>query len=114
MKLPTIQRNEKQTKSRGRQSEEGTSPRSRKVGSLKRRAQSHGARGEIKDGTQAHLQLKKLKGRGVGPLSEVEAWHAPAVRSTSAIENVKNITTFGHSDVEMARCALKRICKSRC
>ena len=72
-------------------------PEGRKVGSLKRRVQSHLARWEMKKCTplwrKAHVQVKMyktLQGRTTFGSCDVEKVHAVAARRTCRSQNVQN------------------------
>ena len=99
---------------------------SRKVGSLKRRVQSHVVRGEIKNCTplwrEAHFEVKMYKTRQPRTTfrsSDVEKLHAAVARSTFWSENAKKLTFSEHflnfrCRKIARRCGEKHIFKWKC
>ena len=100
-------------------------PEGRKVGSLKRQAQSHLGRWEMKNCTplwhEAHLQVKKLKTpriRNTFGSSDVEKDHALVAQSTFPSQNVQNTPFSDHfwklrCRQSARRCGAKHISKSK-
>ena len=101
-------------------------PKGRKVGSLKRRVQSHLAKWEMKNCTplwrEAHLEVKKLKTPRVGStFGSCDFWkvHAVVARSTFGSQNVQNTLRSEHfwklrCSRSVRRCGAKHISKSEC
>ena len=101
-------------------------PEGRKVGSLKRRVQSHLARWEMKNCTplwrEAHFEVKMYKthhGRTTFGSWDVEKVHAVVARSTFPSENVQNTTCLRHfwrfrCRKSARRCGPKHISKPKC
>ena len=101
-------------------------PGGRKVGSLKRRARSHLARGEMKSCTplrrEAHLEVKMYKThhcRTTFGSWDVEKVHAVVARSTFRSQNVKNTRGSDHfwklrCRKSARRCGAKHISKWKC
>ena len=101
-------------------------PEGRKVGSLKRRVQSHRARWEMKNCTplwrEAHFEVKMYKTpqlRNTFRSCDVEKVHAVVARSTFPSQNVQNTPFSDHfwqlrCRKSARRCGAKHISKSKC